>query len=121
VTIQGGDGLNSPVGRRCRCNPETGLACRDGRFCEMPYRCSSADRRRLGGICIDPPGACAGDAGRPVCGCDGKTYRNDCERKTARAQKQCVCADTLPAVVGAPCGVSAALGYRCDCSGTGGF
>jgi hypothetical protein len=74
------------------------------------------DRRRIGGICVDAPVACVGDLGPPVCGCDGKTYRNDCERKIARAQKRCVCPDTVPAVVGGRCGVSVALGYGCDCS-----
>ena len=115
VTVQGGDGLNFPVGRRCLCKPEAGLTCRRGRFCEMPY-CGAVDRRRIGGICVDAPVECVGDLGPPVCGCDGKTYRNDCERKIARAQKRCVCLDSVPAVVGGRCGVSVALGYGCDCS-----
>jgi cysteine-rich repeat protein len=115
VPVQGGDGLNSPVGRRCRCQPDGGRGCRAGRFCETPYRCIGAVRRELGGICTDPPVGCDGELASPVCGCDGTTYRNDCERKLARVQKACVCLDTVPAVPGAHC-VSVAL-HGCDCSG----
>ena len=117
VTVQGGDGLNFPVGKRCRCQPATDLTCRNGRFCEMPYRCTRVDRRRLGGICIDPPVACDGDPGSPVCGCDGTTYRNDCERKMAGVQKQCRCPDGAPATPGARCGIAGPPKYGCDCSG----
>lgn len=98
VTVQGGDGLNNRVGKRCHCRPEVGLECRGGRFCEMPLRCLGVVRPRIGGICIDLPVECAGDHGPPVCGCDGTTYRNDCERKRARVQLLC---------------------SACDCSGAG--
>jgi cysteine-rich repeat protein len=117
VTVQGGDGLNSPVGTRCRCRPEAGLTCGAGRFCEMPYRCLGAIRPRIGGICRDLPVACAGDPGPPTCGCDGKIYRNDCERRLARVQKLCACAQGSAASIGARCGGAGPPTYGCDCSG----
>jgi cysteine-rich repeat protein len=117
VTIQGGDGLNSRVGSRCHCRPEVGLGCPAGRFCEMPYRCLGAVRRGIGGICVDLPADCAGDLGPPVCGCDGRTYRNDCERRLARAQKRCVCTDGVAAAPGARCGSAGPPSYACVCSG----
>jgi cysteine-rich repeat protein len=118
VTVQGGDGLNSPVGGRCRCRPEAGLTCRAGRFCEMPYRCTGAIRARIGGICIDLPTACTGELGPPTCGCDGKIYRSDCERKLARVQKLCSCTKGVAAPVGGRCGLAGPPAYGCDCAGT---
>jgi cysteine-rich repeat protein len=114
IAVQGGDGLNQPVGNRCRCGGRSGLTCSGERFCEMPYRCRRPESRlsRLGGICVDVPDACIAIFGPPVCGCDGRTYATSCERSAARVQEQCVCEDVPP--LGPRCGLDT-MG-QCDCS-----
>ena len=52
--------------------------------CDLPAgKCSGADMK---GTCVTRPEVCA-DQLAPVCGCDAKTYGNDCERLRAGAQK----------------------------------
>lgn len=54
--------------------------CSDGFFCEKPPL-TCGQRLRLG-MCQPQPEVCTLQY-EPVCGCDGETYSNDCERMAA--------------------------------------
>jgi hypothetical protein len=72
------------VGIGGACAGRAGLGCDEGLWCELePGACKRAD---VEGRCVRAPQRC-GVSFRPVCACGGQTFRSDCARERAKAQK----------------------------------
>lgn len=71
------------VGVGKMCGGIAGIRCNRGLFCEhRPGACRVAD---AAGRCVAIPRFC-NKIFKPVCGCNGKTFSNDCVRLSARVQ-----------------------------------
>jgi Kazal-type serine protease inhibitor domain len=63
------------------CGGPEKITCNSALFCRLPAgQCTSAE---AAGTCEKAPSFCM-RVSRPVCGCNGKTYLNECEARHAK-------------------------------------
>jgi hypothetical protein len=84
TTASGGTtGTGGTGGTGKTCGGLAGLPCAAGEICDLPTGHCCCD---YFGTCAAKPQVCAA-VYQPVCGCDGRTYANDCTRQAAGVSK----------------------------------
>jgi hypothetical protein len=66
------------------CGTIVGLTCGEGLFCD--HRVGLCNAPDIDGTCVRVSQMCTREY-RPVCGCDGHTSGNDCDRRGAKVSK----------------------------------
>ena len=79
----GTTGVGGTGGTGKTCGGLAGLPCAAGEICDLPTGHCCCD---YFGTCAAKPQVCAA-VYQPVCGCDGRTYANDCTRQAAGVSK----------------------------------
>jgi hypothetical protein len=63
------------------CGGPEKITCNSALYCQLPAgQCSNPD---AAGTCVKAPDFCM-RVSRPVCGCNGKTYANECDARHAK-------------------------------------
>jgi len=83
LTLPAPGGASAAIGRAC--SHVFGPPCPAGQFCDFGGGTCGATIG-FGGTCTVVPRVCPLFV-RPVCGCNGKTYGNDCMREKAKVSK----------------------------------
>jgi hypothetical protein len=83
VLMASGSSPGYAVGEGATCGGIAGIRCDGKLWCDpTPGQCGTAD---VAGTCVTVPEICTEV---PVCGCDNKTYSNDCRRRAAKVAKK---------------------------------
>jgi hypothetical protein len=85
LIVSAGVALGSVTARAANLDEACGgpdkITCNSALYCQLPAgQCSAPD---VAGTCSKAPDFCM-RVSRPVCGCNGKTYPNECEARKAR-------------------------------------